>query len=90
MVKPFEDAAFSLEVGKVSHAVETQYGYHLIKVVDKKPERKLSLKEAEKDIEQYLIMQKVNKEKDSFIAHLKPKARVERFLAEQESTKSSP
>lgn len=36
MVKPFEDAAFKLEVGELSQPVQTQFGWHLIEVTDKK------------------------------------------------------
>ncbi len=32
MVKEFEDASFSLPLGKISNPVKTQFGYHLIKV----------------------------------------------------------
>ena len=36
MVKPFEEAAFKANVNEVTEPVQTQFGWHLIKVTDKK------------------------------------------------------
>lgn len=39
MIAPFEKAAFSTPVGEISPVIRTDYGYHLIKVFDKQPNR---------------------------------------------------
>jgi peptidyl-prolyl cis-trans isomerase SurA len=39
MIMPFEDAAYSLKKGSVSMPVRTPYGYHIIKVADKRPSK---------------------------------------------------
>jgi len=39
MIMPFEDAAYSLKKGVVSMPVRTPYGYHIIKISDKRPSR---------------------------------------------------
>ncbi len=36
MVKEFEDAAFSMNVGEISAPIKTQFGWHLIQLTDKK------------------------------------------------------
>jgi peptidyl-prolyl cis-trans isomerase C len=82
MVKSFEDAAFDLKSNEVSDIVETKFGYHLIKVVDKKPEMTTTFEDAKDKLSQYLKQQKVQKEVSIYVSKLKEKGKVERFLPE--------
>lgn len=50
MVKEFEDAAFTAEIGKVVGPVKTQFGYHLIKVEEKNKPFATPYEEAKKTI----------------------------------------
>ncbi len=55
MTKPFEEAAFALEVGKVSDPVRSSFGYHIIKVEDKKEERTRPLEEVREEVRKILL-----------------------------------
>ncbi len=58
MIKPFEDTAFGMKKGEISPVVETQFGYHLIKTVDRTAARVVPLEEAKEKIEAQLLDQK--------------------------------
>jgi parvulin-like peptidyl-prolyl isomerase len=60
-VAPFEQTAFNLAVGEVSHPVKTEFGYHLIEpLAEVKPGRVMPLSEVRKQIEEQLLAARKN------------------------------
>ncbi len=60
-VKPFEDAAFSQENNAIGPVITTEYGYHIIQVLDRKPAKKIALEKVKDKISAYLEQQKTIK-----------------------------
>jgi len=75
--EPFEEAAFALNPGDVSEIVETQYGYHLIKVTDKKDESILEFDNVKSQLQAALKRSKLNEDLAHYVAQLREEANVE-------------
>lgn len=80
MVKPFEEAAFSMKIGQVSEPVKTEYGYHIIMVTDKEEESVISFEESREEIKNALLNQKKAETLNNYINDLRENAEVEILL----------
>lgn len=87
MVPEFDKVAFSTKTGDMSNVFETPYGYHFLKVTDKKSAGTVSLEEATPQIKDFLINSERAKELQKFLENMEKDSDVKYHLAEMEVKK---
>lgn len=89
MVPEFEEVAFKMKPGEISKPVRTQFGWHIIKVVDHKEGRQRPFEEVRESIEKLLRNKKVRKAKQELLKTLRAEAKIETFLEDQQPSSAA-
>ena len=80
MVKEFDQKAFSMKVGEVSDPVKTRFGWHVIRVVEKKEARTRPFQEVQESISRTLRNRANRTARQDLIEKLRAKAKIEKYL----------
>jgi peptidyl-prolyl cis-trans isomerase C len=81
MVPPFEEAAFTQKIGEIGPIVETQFGYHIIKVTEHDDAKMLPFDEVKEKLTEVMVQQDQRKAAEDYVETLKAAANIERHPA---------
>lgn len=80
MVGPFEEVAFSLAPAQTSDLVESPFGYHIIRVVDKQASRTIPIAEVRQQVQRFLEGQNRDLRTQAFVEALKAKSKIDIYI----------
>lgn len=83
MVKEFEDVVFSLEVGKTSEVFQTVFGFHIAKLLDRRPAGTRTFRDVQDEIRGELLDQRRTKLLEDFVDSLRESAVIEDQVASE-------
>jgi len=76
-IPEIDEAVFALESGELTNIIKSDYGFHILKVTEKKPESTKTLEEAKDEIMQTLLPEKQKDAFDNLLKELKSKVEIE-------------
>jgi len=85
--KQFESKVLTLKKGEITDIIETEYGFHIFKVTDIKPETILAYENVKEKVKKFLVDEKTKKEADEYARKLREKSDVKILLPELNQTK---
>lgn len=77
IIPEIEEVVFALELEKLSEIIKTDFGFHILKITEKKPETVKALEEVKEDIIQTLLPTKQKEAFENLLEELKGKAEIE-------------
>ncbi len=77
VVEEFGNVAFSLEVDEISDVVKSDYGYHVLQVLEKQPAKEAVYEDFREEVRDLVLQSKVNERAGDWIMELRNKAKVE-------------
>lgn len=77
IIPEIEEVVFALELEELSEVIKTDFGFHILKITEKKPESVTALEEVKEDIIQTLLPDKQKVAFENFVEELKSKSEIE-------------